>query len=31
MLTGETAQGQYGVEAVRILLEMARRGEEDRA
>ena len=30
MLTGETAQGQHGVEAVGILLEMARRGEEDR-
>lgn len=30
MLTGETAQGQYGVEAVRVLLEMARRGEADR-
>ena len=30
MLTGETAQGKHGVEAVRILLEMARRGEEDR-
>ena len=30
MLTGETAQGEYGVDAVRILLEMARRGEEDR-
>lgn len=30
MLTGETAQGSYGIEAVRILLEMARRGEEDR-
>lgn len=30
MLTGETAQGAHGVEAVRILLEMARRGEEDR-
>ena len=30
MLTGETAQGEYGVEAVRVLLEMARRGEEDR-
>ena len=30
MLTGETAQGNYGVEAVRILLEVARRGEEDR-
>ena len=30
MLTGETAQGEYGVEAVRILLEMARRGEDDR-
>lgn len=30
MLTGETAQGEHGVEAVRILLEMARRGEEDR-
>ena len=30
MITGETAQGQYGVEAVRVLLEMARRGEEDR-
>ena len=30
MLTGETAQGEYGLEAVRILLEMARRGEEDR-
>lgn len=31
MLTGETAQGEHGLEAVRILLEMARRGEEDRA
>ena len=31
MLTGETAQGEHGVEAVRILLEMAHRGEEDRA
>lgn len=30
MLTGETAQGKHGVEAVQILLEMARRGEEDR-
>lgn len=30
MITGETAQGEYGVEAVRVLLEMARRGEEDR-
>ena len=30
MLTGETAQGAYGVEAVRVLLEVARRGEEDR-
>ena len=30
MLTGETAQGEYGVEAVRVLLEMARRGEKDR-
>ena len=30
MLTGETAQGEHGVEAVRVLLEMARRGEEDR-
>ena len=30
MLTGETAQGEYGVEAVRVLLEMARRGEADR-
>lgn len=30
MLTGETAQGKHGVEAVRILLEVARRGEEDR-
>lgn len=30
MLTGETAQGQYGVEAVRILLEIARQGESDR-
>ena len=30
MLTGETAQGEHGVEAVRIRLEMARRGEEDR-
>ena len=30
MLTGETAQGAHGVEAVRILLEMARCGEEDR-
>ncbi len=30
MLTGETAQGTHGIEAVRILLEMARRGEEDR-
>ena len=30
MLTRETAQGEYGLEAVRILLEMARRGEEDR-
>ena len=30
MLTGETAQGEHGVEAVRILLEMARRGEADR-
>ena len=30
MLTGETAQGEHGLEAVRILLEMARRGEEDR-
>ncbi|MBE6918430.1 MAG: pyruvate kinase [Ruminococcaceae bacterium] len=30
MLTGETAQGKHGVEAVRILLEMARRGEADR-
>lgn len=29
MLTGETAQGEHGVEAVRILLEMAKRGEED--
>ena len=30
MLTGETAQGTHGVEAVRVLLEVARRGEEDR-
>jgi len=30
MITGETAQGDYGVEAVRVLLEMARRGEKDR-
>ena len=30
MLTGETAQGEHGVEAVRVLLEMARRGEADR-
>lgn len=30
MLTGETAQGEYGVETVRVLLEMARRGEKDR-
>ena len=30
MLTGETAQGAHGVEAVRVLLEVARRGEEDR-
>jgi len=30
MITGETAQGEYGVEAVRVLLEMARCGEEDR-
>ncbi len=30
MLTGETAQGQYGVDAVGVLLEVARRGEEDR-
>ena len=30
MLTGETAQGAHGTEAVRVLLEMARRGEEDR-
>ena len=30
MLTGETAQGEHGLEAVRILLEMARRGEADR-
>lgn len=30
MITGETAQGEYGVEAVRVLLEMARRGEADR-
>lgn len=30
MLTGETAQGLHGLEAVRILLEMARRGEADR-
>lgn len=31
MLTGETAQGEYGVEAVKVLLEVARRGEEDRS
>ena len=30
MLTGETAQGEHGLEAVRVLLEMARRGEADR-
>ena len=30
MLTGETAQGEFGVEAVTFLLEMARRGEADR-
>lgn len=30
MITGETAQGEHGVEAVRVLLEVARRGEEDR-
>ena len=30
MLTGETAQGQHGIEAVRVLLEVARRGEADR-
>ena len=30
MITGETAQGEYGVEAVRVLLEVARRGEADR-
>ena len=30
MITGETAQGEYGVEAVRVLLEMARRGEANR-
>lgn len=30
MLTGETAQGEYGIEAVTVLLEMARRGEDDR-
>ncbi len=30
MLTGETAQGDFGVEAVSVLLEMARRGENDR-
>jgi pyruvate kinase len=30
MITGETAQGEHGVEAVRVLLEMARRGEADR-
>ena len=30
MLTGETAQGKHGVEAVRVLLEVARRGKEDR-
>lgn len=30
MLTGETAQGDHGLEAVSFLLEMARRGEADR-
>ncbi len=30
MLTGETAQGDYGLQAVSFLLEMARRGEADR-
>ena len=30
MLTGETAQGEHGVEAVRVLLEVAHRGETDR-
>jgi pyruvate kinase len=30
MLTGETAQGEFGLEAVTFLLEMARRGEADR-
>ena len=30
MLTGETAQGAYGLEAVKVLLEVTRRGEADR-
>ena len=30
MLTGETAQGAYGIDAVKVLLEVARRGEADR-
>ncbi len=30
MLTGETAQGDYPLEAVEVLLAMAQRGEEDR-